>query len=452
MHRDACTKGEATYCPEDNKLRLYCGRIPRDEYEELRSQGWKSTPKQDCDFVATWHPHREDTALAMIEDGDTIGDEDQDPEDRAADRAERFSGYRDRRRSEAHGHADTFEAGPSCHGYQNQGRADRAASRHDHQRVKAYSQWDKAEYWQQRTEGVISNALYGSSASVRRGRIVRLETELRRYTTEGGRWHAHINNRLAYERQMLAGQGGAATDVEMVPGGWFGKYQILKVNKSNATKQPVSVSVLAPSPWWRGEGPPPLTLQTLNIQRLGEDSYRPPTSEDLETLKATRAGLKVKTQAFNAGKPKLINPTDEDAERLQTHLNAKAIERVRGHSNYMPDLHKDPAPTPVLRLTQKQYSANSGGNYASCDTRHLLEDGTLLWSSNMWSKRDNIRKVCKLRIGPSVRTTTGTGVVTSHNSASAVIVITDKPQKPIPELDACLAHLGFHPTGQAVTA
>ena len=41
----------ATYCPEDNKLRLYVGRVPRDEYLELRAGKWKSTPKQDCDFV-----------------------------------------------------------------------------------------------------------------------------------------------------------------------------------------------------------------------------------------------------------------------------------------------------------------------------------------------------------------------------------------------------------------
>ena len=42
----------ATYCPEDDKLRLYVGRVPRDEYEALRAEGWQSTAKQDCDFSA----------------------------------------------------------------------------------------------------------------------------------------------------------------------------------------------------------------------------------------------------------------------------------------------------------------------------------------------------------------------------------------------------------------
>ena len=40
----ACT-GEATYSPEDDKLRLYVGRVPRDEYLALRAEGWTSTPK-----------------------------------------------------------------------------------------------------------------------------------------------------------------------------------------------------------------------------------------------------------------------------------------------------------------------------------------------------------------------------------------------------------------------
>lgn len=40
----------ATYSPEDNKLRLYVGRVPRAEYEALRADGWTSTPKQG-DFL-----------------------------------------------------------------------------------------------------------------------------------------------------------------------------------------------------------------------------------------------------------------------------------------------------------------------------------------------------------------------------------------------------------------
>lgn len=170
--------GSATYCPEDNKLRLYVGRVPRAEYEALRAEGWTSTPKQDCNFVATWTPERHDTALRYA--GGIIEDEDMGPAERAADRAERFAGYRDNRTADAHASADTYHAGPSVHGYQDKGRAIRAADRHDRHADRALDAWSKAEYWTRRTEGVISHALHASTPAVRMGRIKTLEAEARK--------------------------------------------------------------------------------------------------------------------------------------------------------------------------------------------------------------------------------------------------------------------------------
>lgn len=171
----------ATYCPEDNKLRLYVGRVPRDQYEKLRADGWQALPKQrelgKGDFAATWTPSRRNTALAYAE---IIEDEDAGPAERAADRAERFSGYRDKRTEEATTEADRYDAGPSAHGYQSQARADRAAARHDRIADRAGDAWDKAEYWTRRTAGVISHALYKSTPGVRMGRIKVLEAELRK--------------------------------------------------------------------------------------------------------------------------------------------------------------------------------------------------------------------------------------------------------------------------------
>ena len=149
---------EATYCPEDNKLRLYCGRVDRDEYLRLKAEGWTSTPKQDCDFASTWTGLRENTALSY--GGGFIGDEDQSPADRAADRAERFQGYQEKRLGEALGKADQYDSINPLHGHQNAEKAEKAAKRHDRMADKACEQWRKAEYWQSRTAGVIANALY----------------------------------------------------------------------------------------------------------------------------------------------------------------------------------------------------------------------------------------------------------------------------------------------------
>lgn len=52
--------GRATYEPESNRLRLYIGRVPREEYLKLTAEGWKALHKQreagGGDFVALWTP------------------------------------------------------------------------------------------------------------------------------------------------------------------------------------------------------------------------------------------------------------------------------------------------------------------------------------------------------------------------------------------------------------
>lgn len=338
----------ATYCPEDNKIRLYLPeRVERDSYLYLRKIGYTATPKQDCAFVATWGIKAENAAFALIADDDQIGDEDYSPEERAADRAERFAGYRDKRRGEAHEHADNYDAGPSAHGYQSQARAERAAARHERQRSHALNQWEKAEYWQQRTAGVIAHALHRSSPSVRRGRILEIEKEIRRvessYTPRdeqriiqqdrqgvecehawcgqgrGGRWVPvrfleefrqsyarylnHLHMRLIYENAMLENEGGKAADVDMVPGGWVqvgaarrgreylhvdGWAQIIRVNKSNATKRVTSVVVLGRDRFGYCDPEKQEKVRELkiNIERSGEGCYRAPTPEELQQFQA----------------------------------------------------------------------------------------------------------------------------------------------------------------------
>lgn len=435
---DAVIHNSATYCAEDNKLRLYLSaRVEHDSYNYLRKIGYKATPKQDCDFVATWSPRAEDAAFALIPADDDIGDEDYSPEERAADRAERFSGYRDKRRSEAHGHADTFDAGPAAHGYQSQARAERAASRHGRYRDRALSQWSKAEYWQMRTAGVISHALHKSSARVRRGRILEIEKRIRyieaSYTPKdlqqivmqhsraanydyetrtydhepephvwcgkgrGGHWVAvasleriksaysrelaHLNMRLIYENAMLENEGGKVSDVEMIPGGFIAGRQIHKVNKSPETRRVVSVTVMGED----FHGTP--ALVSVNIERLGEEVYRAPTPEELKAFKAEKKSA--------PKKPSLINPTLEDAKRLQA---------VRGGE--------------VEEMTQRQYSARLKRSdwYGSAS---LANDGRLLFYRGDVNKNaDTI--VCKVRNESRM------------HGPSTIIVLTDKPQKPLP--------------------
>lgn len=502
---------ESTYCPEDDKIRLYVGRVPREEFLKLRAEGWKSTPKQDCDFVAVWTPDREETALSY---SGWIGDEDQSPTDRAADRAERFTGYLDKRRTEAGYHADRYDAGPMVYGHQDKGRATRQADRHDRQAWRACNAWSKAEYWERRTRGVIESALYKSRPDVRFGRIKKLEAEKRKleksakeyarlYKTwqaiesgklnaeKAARWIclqwskveyngervnvtdlvkvnwtgepnpngiesaeiaqlwiseaqtpgdpeskseralAHLDLRLAYENQMLGEQGGTAGLLEIEAGGKFGKHLIWKVNKSPATGRPVSVQVKGTTSGFSARSGYKKeetweVLRTIEIDRYPQSAYVAPTSESLAELKAEKAAWKKANAKPKA--PKLVNPTDEDAERLQEIWNERAADSFSAsESRYT---SREPEKVEILRMTQAQYSARSKGSFSSCETREVCREGKLEErASNMWSSAAEKRRkargpaVCKVRIS-----TKGSGFY----GPPAVVILTDKPQKPLP--------------------
>lgn len=498
--------GEATYSVEDNKFRLYpFARLDSETYERVKAAGFKWAPKQELFVAGRWTPAREDLLIELCGE---VGDEDYSPEDRSADRAERFSGYRDRRAGEAIESADRFDSGPAAFGHQNRARAERAARRHDRHRTYGVRQWDKAEYWQDRTRAVIAHALFKSSVATRRGRLLKIESDLRatiadseeyaaRFrrweavasmegadtpiehisepnriglgpgTTPAGkaayalansgrcygeyihprtglesslyglltdkvdpitpaeaaalwlhlrerpddpdsyssRWRRHYENRITYERAMIDAEGGMASELEMEPGGWIGAHQIHKVNRSPVTGRVVSVAVMGTkteytreSGYRTAETRP--ALVTYKVERLGENAYRPPTDEEREAFKASQKAAKAERKATAPKAPPLINPTDEDAQRLQDEINAR---------------FPNEEPVTVLRITQAVYSANSKGDYSRASTAEINEHGRIR------TIRSRSREVVyKVRIA-------GSGY-----SPCRVIVLTDKPQKPIP--------------------
>lgn len=492
----------ATYSPEDNKLRLYASaRLDAETYSKVREMGFIWAPKQDLFVKPSWTPQAEDFLLELCGE---IEDEQQSHTDRAADRAERFSAYRDKRRAEAGLLADRFDNGPSAFGHQSQARAERLASRHDRFRTHAVSQWSKAQYWQERTTGVIGNALYKECPEVRRSRIKGLETELRKaekdrdeyainyklwasvlsmdgidtidkeskawefvyrlanYHSNGWnyihprtgekasiyshltnekdpltprecavewldgkidpsqpefdntnlmRWIRHYELRLSYERAMLANEGGAASDVDMIAGGFIrikgSEYQIHKVNRSNVSGKVVSVQVVAPGRYYLDKE---VKLRTVNIERSGEGVYRAPTEEELASFLASKQEAKKEAKKAKAEKhtPQLINPTDEDAERLQSIWNEEEAKHRRNHE-----------PSQVIRMTQAQYSERSKGSCPVCETVVVNENCTI---KTGYSSDPSRYAVFKIRI-------------MNRNSLSGtrrVVILTDKPQKPLP--------------------
>lgn len=531
----------ATYSPEDNKLRLYSlARLSAEDFARIKSHGFQWAPKQELFVAPAWTPAREDVLLDLCGE---IGDEDYSPEERAADRAERFGAYRDKRAAEATGRADSFDAGPAAFGHQSAARAERQATRHDRHRTAAVSQWAKAEYWQARTAGVIRSALYKSSPAVRRGRILTIEAEERKqrkaldeyaarfaawekvYTLDGcdrpgrhvetrdeagnlrgmgfdpgsvtpalkvahalanygshgeyahprtgrksslyslltdaadpitpaeaaalwldrkpnpadpnsygRRWAAHYANRLAYERAMIAAEGGSVDAVTMEPGGWIkasrrtgsvftdvagGWMQVHAVTKSPATGRVTSVKVMGT----RGYSDPKPGLVSVNVQRLPESAYRAPTDEERAAFAAQVKEAKKAAKATAPKSPPLVNPTDEDAAKLQALWNERAEAAHRKAGN-----HGAFAPSAVWPMTQAEYSARSKGDYGPCGTADVSERGEVREYGR--GGRVTVFKVRK-----------GSGGGFSMYAAPRVVVLTDKPRKPLPwaEMEAVRA-------------
>lgn len=503
--------GTATYCPEDNKLRLYpFARLSSEDFTRVKSAGFKWAPKQGLFVAPAWTPNREDMLLDLCGD---VADEDMSPEERAADRAERFSEYRDKRRGEAGARADTFENGPEVFGHQNQARAERQANRHDRHRKHALSAWSKAEYWQTRTQGVIANALYKSSPAVRRGRVLKIEAELRKLQKEneeyaaryagwqkvptlegadvvcsedsatwtpayrlaytlanaGGlgwhykhprtgkessiyhhltdsqdaitareasqiwlagkdepgeegtnrdRWEKHLTLRIAYELQMIGEEGGLASEREIVPGGFFGRHQVQKVNKSPATGRVVSVGLLAPHHWRKNpDGTPLVLVRSFNIERLSADSYRAPTPEELQAFNEVKTEKKKEQTAKRKENPapKLINPTLEEAEKLQDLWNKRAKAKYdTKKTSYCKEFDEF---RQVIKGTQASYSEASKGTYARYETRTLYADGTL----DRVGRSNPSQPICKIRVKQAG----------GWDAPESVVVLTDKPGKPL---------------------
>lgn len=112
----------------------------------------------------------------------------------------------------------------------------------------------------------------------------------------------------------------------------------------------------------------------------------------------------------------LINATREEAERLQKIWNDNALKKHQ--SKYPSSEMKFKS---VRTISQAQYSANSKGSYSPYKTIELDEGGSRVWSSY---KGKMSTPVCRIRLF--------TGGEGSLYAPESIVVIEDKPTKPLP--------------------
>lgn len=182
----------ATYSPEDNKLRLYTyQRLDSETYQRVRSAGFIWAPKQQLFVAPTWTPGREDLLIELCGE---IGDEDTSLVERAEERAERFEEYSDKRLGDAERARESVSAitdniplgQPILVGHHSERHARRDAERIENGMRKAVNMWETSKYWTYRAQGAIRAAKYKERPDVRARRIKGLEADLRKAKKEKG--------------------------------------------------------------------------------------------------------------------------------------------------------------------------------------------------------------------------------------------------------------------------
>ena len=348
----------ATYSPDDNKLRLYAAlRLDDETYQKIHAVGFRWAPKQALFVAPAWTPAREDVLLSLAGD---IEDDDNTLFDRQEQRADRFSGYSEKRAVMLFERAEYWEerAHASLRLAKYKERPDvryrrirkieadkRKAERNIAQAQKYLTMW-RAQTLDLKMARLISNydhiytcftlekyprpadkSQYGGQMSLHSA----LENEIitfeqardiaapyhERTIRHQQRWLNHYQNRLAYERAMLDESGGVVTRTrEFEPGGqvqsrgeWL---TIIRINKSNGA---VSSVVTPYYSFMRCNG-----TMTLTPDRITD--YKAPSAE--EALAAKQA----------AKRPPIVNYPGEGfremtkAEWSKTPADYKSVRGV----------------------------------------------------------------------------------------------------------------------------
>ena len=216
----------ATYSPEDNKLRLYSStRLDSETYARVKSAGFKWAPRQELFVAPAWSPAREDLLLELCGE---IGDEDTSLVDRAEIRAERFEEYSDKRADESDraraavsAIADNIPLGqPILVGHHSERRARKDAERIENGMRQAIKLWETSKYWQMRAAGAIAHAKYKERPDVRARRIKGIEADKRK--VEKTMKQAEIG--LKFWSGQLKKKDGGLLEVTRESALWFTNY------------------------------------------------------------------------------------------------------------------------------------------------------------------------------------------------------------------------------------
>lgn len=478
---------DATYSAEDNKLRLYAdSRLDAENYARVREAGFRWAPKQELFVAPSWSPAREDLCIELA---GVITAEQTTLVERAETKVERLEGIAVKRAQQANSFqeaasriAKRFADGqPILIGHHSEKKARRDQAKIHANMEKSVKASSAIEYWEYRVTGVERHANRKSAPSVIARRIKTLLKDLR--DQQRAINHAHICSQLWAdvsaisdpEKFRLTAEHYAGASLKTGQTAPFGTWSKLRDGELDHREFVTDIltsweqrtqsdnrfrwinhilnrlgyerSELSDVQRFTGE----LTPVILQAFAREHGAHKPKANNDTDgnwTLTssvplpahiADDSSFTASTEQWqdimqSAGycvpepKPRrtstkvqvpLINLSRDEANRLQAMWNATAKEK---HSEKVLGEMQDSA---VYLCTQAHFSAHSKGSYSNLNTIELDKLGNKVWSSY---KGKSAAPVCRIRSTPN-----NNGIY----SANRVIVITDKPSKPLPiEWDA----------------
>jgi len=212
------------------------------------------------------------------------------------------------------------------------------------------------------------------------------------------RWVNHILNRLSYERSELGPVERFENEITGMILQGFAREHGAHKPKANFTDEGLwQVDSAVPLPTHLAEG----TSLCLAIEQWRDLMQSAGYNVPVRTAKS-RSSAKAKAP--------IVNPTSEEAEKLQARWNAATKERLPATSERV-----------VLSMTQARYSARSGGTYSPYGMTELDRQGEEIYRSSRLET--SAEAVCRVRVCKSGG---------SLYSAPSLIVLTDKPGKSLP--------------------
>lgn len=226
------------------------------------------------------------------------------------------------------------------------------------------------------------------------------------------RWLSHILGRLGFERSELGEV--SRFDGELTAVILQGFARTHGADKPKATRSEAGWILQSPVPL-------PRHLAEGEKMELGEDGWR-------DLMQSAGYAVEIR-EAVKRDRPKqapLINPTMEDAERLQAMWNDRERAKKDAYEEKNGSYRADFTGSTVRAVRQETYSANAGGTYSKCETIELNKSGQKIWRSRGFQQEDQ-EAVCRVRVTWGDGKSGYTGF-----KADSLVHLTDKPAKPLP--------------------